>query len=287
MNKIIENLKFKKIIIIYLILLVVSIISITLFLGNKYFNKIEYLYNYHKVNEMFEEDYDLKDIEDSLSKLSKSSNDIVDIVIINNKDIIFSTNNVYKNDLVRIDNTNNYYQDNNDNVYKLANKKEFILSLFSLDEYEDDYYDEFNINNKDYVMTYSKNNHTNDKIIIINKINEVPSGTLYLKISLAIMVLFFMLYWIITSLMIYQNALKIKLNPYLWGIITLFTNIIGVIIYLIYKNNRITCNKCSTSNNKNNIYCTSCGNKINKCCTKCHTIINDKDKYCRSCGEKI
>ena len=66
-----------------------------------------------------------------------------------------------------------------------------------------------------------------------------------------------------------------------------FTNIIGVIIYLIYKNNIITCYKCSTSNNKNNIYCTSCGNKINKCCIKCHTIINDKDKYCRSCGEKI
>lgn len=288
MNKIIENLKFKKIIIIYLILVIVSIVGITLFLGNKYFNKIEYLYNYHKISEMFDENYNLEYIEDSLSNLSKKSDDIVDAVIINNDKILFSTNNKYKNNLVKLDNTKNYYKDDYNNIYELEDKKDFVLSLFSLNKLNDDYYNEFNVNgNNNYVVTYLKNDNTNDKIIIINKIVPVQNGILYLKVSLSIMVLFFMIYWIITSLMIYQNALKIKLNAYFWGILTLFTNVIGVLIYLIYKNNRITCNKCNTSNEKNNIYCINCGNKINDCCTKCHTIINKKDKYCKSCGEKI
>lgn len=68
----------------------------------------------------------------------------------------------------------------------------------------------------------------------MNKINEVQNGILYLKISLAVLVLFFMLYWIITSLIVYQNARITKLNSYFWGIVTLFTNVIGVGIYLIY-----------------------------------------------------
>lgn len=71
------------------------------------------------------------------------------------------------------------------------------------------------------------------------------------------------------------------------GMLTLFVNIISVIIYSSYKNNRTTCNKCYTSNNKNNIYCTNCGNKINECCKKCNTTINKNDKYCKNCGEKI
>ena len=287
MNKIIENLKLKKIIIIYLILVIVSIVGITLFLGNKYFNKIEYLYNYHKISEMFDENYNLEYIEDSLSNLSKKSDDIVDAVIINNDKILFSTNNKYKNNLVKLDNTKNYYKDDYNNIYELEDKEDFALSLFSLNRHDDDYYNEFSINsNNNYIVTYLKNDTTNDKIIIINKITPVQNGHLYLKVSLSILVLFFMIYWIITSLMIYQNALKIKLNAYFWGILTLFTNVIGVLIYLIYKNNRITCNECNTSNEKNNIYCINCGNKINDCCTKCHNIINKKEKYCKSCVEK-
>lgn len=286
MNKFIENIKFKKIIIIYFILLIISIIGISIFLGNKYYNKLNYLYNYHKINEIFDEKYNQKDLENILTKLSKKSNDIVDIVIIRNDKIIYSATNKYKNDLTKIDNTNNFYKDNDNNIYKLENKKEFILSLFSLDK-EDDYYNEFNVENSDYTITYLKNHNTDDKIIIVNKINEVQNDILYLKIPLSVLVLFFMLYWIITSVMVYQNARKVKLNAYFWGILTLFTNIIGVIIYLIYKNNRTICNKCYTSNNKNNIHCTNCGNKINEYCKKCHTIINKSDKYCKSCGEKI
>ena len=286
MNKIIDKINFKKVIIIYIVLLIISIIDISMLIGNKYYNKLNYLYNYHKIDELIGKKYNQKDMEETLSKLSKKSNDIVDIVITDNNEIVYSTTNKYKNNLEKIDNYNNLYKDSDNNIYELKDKKDFILSLFSFNK-EDDYYDEFNINNVDYIITYLKNSNTNDKLIFINKISEIPNGMLYLKICLAILVLFFMLYWIITSLAVYQNARITKLNPYFWGIVTLFTNIIGVGIYLIYINNKVICKKCRTSNNKNNIYCINCGNKINNCCKKCHTIINKNDKYCKSCGEKI
>ena len=286
MNKIIDKINFKKVIVIYIVLLIISIIGISILIGNKYYNKLDYLYNYHKIDELIDKKYNQKDMEEILSKLSKKSNDIVDIVIIYNNKITYSATNKYKNNLEKMNGYNNLYKDSDNNIYKLENKKDFISSLFLLDK-ESNYYDEFNINNVDYIITYLKNSNTNDKIIFINKISEVKNGILYIKISLSILILFFMLYWIITSLIVYQNAKITKLNPYFWGILTLFTNIIGVCIYLIYINNKVICKKCHTSNNKNNIYCTYCGNKINNCCKKCHIIINRDDKYCKSCGEKI
>ena len=286
MNKMIDKINFKKVIIIYIVLLIISIIGILIFIGNKYSNKLEYLYNYHKIDELINKKDNLKDVEETLSKLSKKSNDIVDIVITDNNEIIYSTTNKYKNNLEKIDNYNNLYKDSDNNIYKLENKKDFILSLFSFNK-EDDYYDEFNINNVDYIITYLKNSNTNEKIIFVNKISEVSNGMLYLKTSLAILVLFLMLYWIITSLIIYQNARITKLNSYFWGTVTLFTNIIGVGIYLVYINHKVICKNCHTSNNQNNIHCINCGNKINNCCKECHTIIHKNDKYCKNCGEKI
>ena len=100
------------------------------------------------------------------------------------------------------------------------------------------------------------------------------------------MMFFFMIYWVLLALYIYQNALKSKLNPYLWGGITLITNIAGVIIYIIYKQNQKTCFKCGASQDKSHIYCTYCGTKLNETCSKCGSVINSNDKYCAKCGEK-
>lgn len=282
MNKYIENIKFKKVIIAYIIILILSLVGTSTFIGVKYQDKIKLLYNYHQLSEVVGKENTSK-IKNKLTKLS-SNKEVVDTIIINNNSIIYTSNNIYNNNLEKILGTKKYYQDENNNIYKLDNKKDFILDLFMLEDKED-YQDNFQINKVDYTMTYL-NNNTN-KIIIITKISPIPHSELYIKISLSILLLLFMIYWIIVTLMIYQNAMKLKLNAYLWGLITLLTNVLGVLIYLFYIRNRITCNKCHTSNTKDSIYCISCGNKINISCKKCHTVISKKDKYCKSCGEKI
>ena len=45
----------------------------------------------------------------------------------------------------------------------------------------------------------------------------------------------------------YKDAYKSKLYPVLWGLIGLFTNVIGLIVYLIYKKGNVTCDKCGAS----------------------------------------
>lgn len=291
MNKIIEKINFKKTVIIYVILLVLSLVGISSFLIYKFYNKVEFIYNYHMISESYEKKYDSKDIQNKINNLVNKSNDVIDAVIINENNIIYSVNNIYKNDLTKIDNSKKYFEDTNNNIYKLYKEEKLFKNLF-LQEKKDEieYDDEFNIDktyNNKYSISYIKNKNTSDKIVIITQIKNIQNSELYLKLSLSIIILFIMIYWIITVLMIYQNAYKSKLNYYLWSILTLFTNIIGVIIYIIYKYNRITCTKCNTSNTQDSLYCRNCGNKINKSCKKCHNIISANDKYCKSCGEKI
>lgn len=263
MNKFIEKVEFKKIVIIYLILLMLTIISLTIFLVNVYKEKIKIIYNYHQLTEIFEGNYNKEKLYNKITNLQKSSKDIIDIVVINKNDIIYTSNKIYQNNLTSINNSNKYYTDSN-NIYKLDTKKEFIYDLLNIKkETKENYYNEFQLNNdSNYTINYLKNRNTNEKIIIITNISLITNSEKYLKISLSIIILFFMLYWIIVSLMIYQNALRLKINAFFWGIITLLTNIIGVIIYLIYIKNRIICKNC-------------------------HTNISIKDQYCKGCGEKI
>lgn len=56
--------------------------------------------------------------------------------------------------------------------------------------------------------------------------------------------LLFMVCLIIVALWVYQNALKSKLSAPALGIITLFTNIAGVLVYLIYKHINGVCGYC-------------------------------------------
>lgn len=264
MNKFIEKVDFKKIVIIYIILLILTITSLTIFLVNIYKEKIKIVYNYHQLAEIFEDNYNKEKLYNKINNLQKSSKDIIDIVIIDKNNITYTSNKIYQNNLTSINNSNKYYTDSDNNIYKLDTKKEFIYDLFNIKkETKENYYNEFQLNNvNDYTINYLKNRNTNEKIIIVTNISLITNSEKYLKISLSIIILFFMLYWIIVALMIYQNALKLKTNAFFWGIITLLTNIIGVIIYLIYIKNRTLCKNC-------------------------HTNISIKDQYCKGCGEKL
>lgn len=291
MNKIIEKINFKKVVIIYFIVLIIFAITLTIFLGNKYYNKLEFIYNYEVLKESFKKNYNINDIKKELQNINDKSDDIVDTAITNNGNILYSTSNIYTNNLTKLEGSKKYYEDDNNNLYTLYKKDKLFINLFlpeEKDEYE--YNEEFTFNkeyNNKYIITYIRNEHSSDTIVLLSQISPVKNSDIYLKGTLSIIILFLSLYWIIVALMIYQNSLNRGLNPYIWTGLTLITNVIGVMIYLIYKYNRVTCNKCKTSNNKNNLYCTSCGNKINKSCKKCHSIISKKDKYCKSCGEKI
>lgn len=304
MNNFIEKINFKKVAILYIIIALLVGIGLLIFIGNKFQNKLEFIYEYHNISKNFEKNnYNLEKIKEEIKNLSENSQDIVDVLILNNENqILYSSKNSELGkqgqfELDRKDNkTDEYYTNPNmDNaIFRLTSDKELmlttVLSNFDTDvkkDYEDEVFFEKNLSEKNlYVLSYAINDSTGEKIYFINEIHPVIDGKAYIKMALAIIMFLFMIYWIIVAVFIYQDALKSKLNPYLWGGITLFTNLAGVIIYIIYKQNNKTCFKCKTVQNRNNVYCTYCGTKLDKTCKTCGATINVHDKYCGRCGEK-
>ena len=304
MNNFIEKIPFKKVIWIYIIVAVLVGISLILFLGNAFQDKLEFICNYHIIREeLGNSNHNLESIKEEIKNMSDNSEDVVDVIILDKENkIMYSSKNSEFADqqefiLNKAENmTNDYFViPNNDTaIFRLTTNKELIintvLSNFDTEiqkESEDQIFYEPNFNSKQvYLLSYVANQDTGEKIYFINEIHPVQNGEMYIKVALAIMMFFFMIYWVLLALYIYQNALKSKLNPYLWGGITLITNIAGVIIYIIYKQNKKTCFKCGASQDKSHIYCTYCGTKLNETCHTCGSVLNKNDKYCAKCGEK-
>lgn len=299
MNNTIEKLNFKKIIMLYIISALIIGIILIIFTFTKYKDKINLLYKYHDISESFkEQNYNEEKVKSKINNLSQNSNDIVDILILNsNNKIKYSSNGKYTDELLleSVSGEKDYYLNNNNStLFKLIKGKNLAIQSFLSEEYIAEYFDSdndafyeasFNTKNN-YYIAYAINKYSKDKLYFIIDLTPVSGGALCLKIDLVILVFYFMLYWIILALMIYQNALKINLNPYFWGGITLLTNIVGAIIYLIYKKSGIVCDTCHTYQNKTNIYCTACGNKLNDTCINCNHIIKEKELYCSNCGSR-
>lgn len=303
-DEFIEKIKFKKVIAIYIVCsIIVGIFSVS-FLGYKFKEKLIFAINYNNVSEKFEhKNMETDSITTDLINFANKSADIVDILIISNDNkVLFSAKNSQFNQ-----NDFNLERDNNEksSYLKLANDSSINFRLVKSDELmlravligndkeiEHDHNNEVffkdNFNSeKLFLLSYSANKSSGDKIYFISDIHPVQNGEIYIKAVCAIATLFFMIYWVLLALYIYQNAKKSKLNPALWGIIVLCTNLAGVFIYLIYKQNNKSCFKCGAVQNKNNIYCVYCGTKISNTCDKCNKGVNEEDRFCKYCGNKL
>lgn len=287
MNNRILKINFKKLISGYLIAFAVILVSISAFLGIKYKNKIEFIYQYDKLKETFHKKGFEDTLKDKIANFSKYG-DVVDVTVIKDDQIVYSLNNIYDNNLTNTNNKKMFIDDQN-NVYKLVKKDKLFLNLFlgSFDdeEYEDDFASN-NYNNK-YFISYINNKKDNSSIVVLSDIVPVPNSGSYFKLAGAVLIFMGMLYWIIVAGVICQNALKSKVNYFLWTTVVLVTNMFGVILYLIYKYNRVTCKGCGKSNSKDSLYCTCCGEKIGKSCSKCSNIVGKNDLFCKSCGKKL
>lgn len=298
-NSFIEKRNFKKIFIIYIIAAVICAAACLGVTGYIFKDKINLAIQYEKTSESFKKS-STAEKEQSIDKLAASSDDICDILILdNNNNIIYSAKNSpfasgSTFELRKTDGSRFLQSQNADAVFRFVKKDEFMLSaVFAdnfkelYDEYDEDsfYLDNF-LDKKLYMISLLGKNGDNTKAYVISNPQTVRGGILSLKITAGIIMLLFMIYWIIIALWIYQNARKSKLSAPVWGILTLFTNLAGVLVYLIFKHTNSICTSCGAVQSKNNIFCTFCGNKIGKTCAKCGHSLKLSDRYCPICGEK-
>ena len=300
MNKLLD-MNFKKIFIGFIIFAIIIGIG-SLGVGGYIFkDKISFIYHYDKIKEEFKRN-DSNTIKNELSKFSNDFNDIADILVLDKDNNVvysakqkFTNNSNFELDYSSVSKKYLVDKNNEDVMFYLTDNEELMLSLITnknIDKIKRDHDDESfflkNIKSKEtYGLSYVLNKDSNEKIYFITDIQPVKNANIYFEIVEIIIMCLFATYLIIVALWTYQNAKKNNLNAPLWGIVTLFTNIIGVCIYAIYKRKVIVCEKCRTIQNKINIYCTNCKNKLNDTCDKCGNIISKKDKYCSHCGEKI
>lgn len=81
----------------------------------------------------------------------------------------------------------------------------------------------------------------------------------------------------------YKDASKCRLSPLYWGLIGLLTNLVGLIVYKIYKRGMALCPSCGTAH----LYCSACGTQLGTRCENCGCKVGAKDSFCHHCGNKI
>ncbi len=301
----VSKMKFKKALIIYLIALLLAGTLSAGFLAYKFRDKLTFAYEYHRISEKAEHDSGgLESLKSDLSNLSQKSSDIVDILILNGQNqILYSAKNSSFSAKGTLQLTANaekkeYFlmdQDNPEAYFWLVKNDKLTLSMAMLgfeneikQDYKDHYFYEKNYGGKQvYLLSYITHSSSGNKVYFISDIKPVPGGKFYVKAVAALGMLFFMLYWVWLALWVYAQALKSKLNAPMWGIITLFTNLAGLFVFLIYRQGHQTCYQCGTLQNKGNIYCTCCGTRISQSCEACGGLVGNKDAFCKNCGHKL
>lgn len=302
-NEFIEKRNFKKIFIIYIIIAIVLGAASVGAVGYVYGDKIKMAVLYERASDLFKKQTDSDEVKKSVDALAETSDDIADILILDDQNnIIYSAKNskIAQDALLelnRIENGSKYLVSEKigDAVFRIVKKDEFMLSLVFADHYSDinEEYDEDNFYrrnfiNKNLYLIGLLNGKKNSEIkgYVISDPSPVPYGMLSLKITASILMLLFMLYWIIVAIWVYQNAMKSRLCAPVWGIITLFTNIAGVIVYVAFKHINNVCPLCGTVQARENIFCTECGSRIGVTCSKCGHSLKSGDTFCPKCGNK-
>ena len=155
-------------------------------------------------------------------------------------------------------------------------------------DYDDDSAFDDELSNKVIYMLGRVNvHHSDSKAYVITVPTSVYGGMTALKITAALAMLFFCVYWVLIALWLYKDAAGCGLTPLYWGLIGLFTNIIGLIVYKIYKRGMAMCPACGTAQSADHLFCSACGVQLSTRCKSCGCKVGPKDSFCHHCGNKI
>jgi hypothetical protein len=301
LEQVLSGWNFRKIAAGCLIALLIAAIGASAAAAIVFRDRISFAWQYSRASETAEKD-DRSDLQNEIDRLASSSPDVADILILDSGNhVVYSAKkSQFGNGILTLakgGEGNSYLVCDRfaDVVFKYVRSRDFMFaSVFNQDfgsireEYENGSFYESGFSGKTiYLLSYIGEKSGGMKIYVISSPTSVPGGTLTLKICACIAMLFFMIFWVLLALWTYQDAAKAKLCPLCWGIIVLLTNIVGVIVYQIYKRGSAVCPACGASQNRMNRYCFNCGEKLAESCPQCGGPISKKDRFCPRCGKQI
>lgn len=298
LEKILAKWNFRRIAVWYLILAVLAGLACAGAVGYIYRERLHFAWQYSRLEEARTEDA----LKDAAQKTADASGDVVDVLILNGdhhvtysaKQSAFGTGTL---ELVKAGTDKKYLisGEHPEAVFQYVKGEEFMLnSILNKDfgkirsDYDDDTaFDDALSAKTIYMLSRVSVHGSNSRVYVITVPTSVPGGMTALKLTAALATLFFCVYWVLVALWLYQDAAKCRLSPLYWGLIGLFTNIIGLIVYKICKRSMAICTGCGMVQSAGHLYCSACGRQIGTQCSACGCKVGPKDSFCHHCGNQI
>lgn len=108
--------------------------------------------------------------------------------------------------------------------------------------------------------------------------------------AMAVPTVFLFLLWVgAVGSMVYRDAKKRGMDPYMWATVSVFVPFcLGIIIYLIVRSNgRAVCDKCGATIRSEYKVCPHCGHPQETLCPGCGKTIATEWKVCPYCERKL
>lgn len=94
-------------------------------------------------------------------------------------------------------------------------------------------------------------------------------------------------YWLLCMIWTYRKSHRMGVNSTLWVLVTLFFNLVAIVVLYLYAILKGTCDSCGRIRTTDGKYCDRCGKLLKKECPACGQTVDAKAKYCRNCGKKL
>ena len=287
LEKMLSKWNFKKIAVWYLVLAVITGVLCGGTVGYLYRQRLKFAWQYARL----EEAKTPEALRMAADKTAAASEDVVDILVVDeNQQILYSAKDskfaAGPLTLTKVGDAKKYLAsaDYPEAVFLQVKGDEFMLnSIVSHDfgkirsEYDDESAFENGLSAKTvYMLNRVQVRKAGGTAYVITRPTSVPGGETALKVTAALAMLLVCVYWVLVALWMYRDAARCKLSPLYWGLIGLFTSLIGLIVYKIYKHSAALCPVCGAAQSAGHLYCANCGGKVGA-----------KDSFCHHCGNKI
>ena len=298
LEKMLSKWNFKKIAVWYLVLAVVAGLICGGTVGYLYRQRLKFAWQYARLEEAKTQEA----LRTAADKTAAASEDVVDILVVDeNQQILYSAKDskfaAGPLTLTKVGDAKKYLAsaDYPDAVFLQVKGDEFMLnSIVSHDfgkirsEYDDESAFENGLSAKTvYMLNRVQVRKAGGTAYVITRPTSVPGGETALKVTAALAMLLVCVYWVLVALWMYRDAARCKLSPLYWGLIGLFTNLIGLIVYKIYKHSATLCPACGAAQSAGHLYCSFCGAQLGARCANCGGKVGAKDSFCHHCGNKI
>lgn len=97
---------------------------------------------------------------------------------------------------------------------------------------------------------------------------------------------FFLAYWLLLATWVYLDARRRGDNALGWGLLTLLTNAVGWLVYLLSRGRLANCPVCGLRLETTYLACPRCGTRLGTACRSCNRKLEDWWQYCPDCGTR-